>query len=185
MLEMANYLPSPRLVPRDCRLAVYEVADDTPIDIYRWMACRPTGETILPAVHAVNGQRLADARSGILSHCSERRISRWARGLPRWSLFKCPSRTTTHARRRRSSAGRPRSSSGLRGSQIADVGPLRPRSPRSAASNRMGRFRATHCRSLDRRRQCDQLPGRRLRRLGVWASEATVGHAVSPNRAVR
>ena len=28
MLEMANYLPSPRLVPPDYRLAVYEMADD-------------------------------------------------------------------------------------------------------------------------------------------------------------
>ena len=28
MLEMANYLPSPRLVPHDYRLAVYEMADD-------------------------------------------------------------------------------------------------------------------------------------------------------------
>ena len=32
MLEMANYLPSPRLVPRDYRLAVYEMADDALIE---------------------------------------------------------------------------------------------------------------------------------------------------------
>ena len=32
MLEMANYLPSPRLVPRDYRLAVYVVPDDAVIE---------------------------------------------------------------------------------------------------------------------------------------------------------
>ena len=32
MLEMANYLPSPRLVPRDYRLAVYEMADDSVVE---------------------------------------------------------------------------------------------------------------------------------------------------------
>ncbi len=32
MQEMANYLPSPRLVPRDYRLAVYEMADDAAIE---------------------------------------------------------------------------------------------------------------------------------------------------------
>ena len=34
MLEMANYLPSPRLVPSSYRLGIYELADDTPMD--RW-----------------------------------------------------------------------------------------------------------------------------------------------------
>ena len=34
MLEMANYLPSPQLVPSNYRLGVYELPDDTPID--RW-----------------------------------------------------------------------------------------------------------------------------------------------------
>lgn len=34
MLEMANYLPSPRLVPSNYRLGVYEVDDDILID--RW-----------------------------------------------------------------------------------------------------------------------------------------------------
>ena len=34
MLEMANYLPSPRLVPSSYRLGIYEVPDDTPM--YRW-----------------------------------------------------------------------------------------------------------------------------------------------------
>ena len=34
MLEMAHYLPSPRLVPPTVRLAVYEVADDPPTE--RW-----------------------------------------------------------------------------------------------------------------------------------------------------
>ena len=32
MLEMANYLPSPRLVPRNYRLGVFEVDDDIPMD---------------------------------------------------------------------------------------------------------------------------------------------------------
>ena len=32
MLEMANYLPSPRLVPGNYRLGVFEVDDDIPID---------------------------------------------------------------------------------------------------------------------------------------------------------
>lgn len=34
MLEMANYLPSPRLVPSSYRLGIYELPDDTPMD--RW-----------------------------------------------------------------------------------------------------------------------------------------------------
>ena len=34
MLEMAHYLPTPRLVPPTVRLAVYEVADDPPAE--RW-----------------------------------------------------------------------------------------------------------------------------------------------------
>lgn len=34
MLEMANYLPSPRLVPKTYRLGVFEVNDDIAID--RW-----------------------------------------------------------------------------------------------------------------------------------------------------
>ena len=32
MLEMANYLPSPRLVPKSYRLGVFEVDDDVPMD---------------------------------------------------------------------------------------------------------------------------------------------------------
>ena len=32
MLEMANYLPSPRLVPANYRLGVFEVDDDIPMD---------------------------------------------------------------------------------------------------------------------------------------------------------
>jgi RES domain-containing protein len=32
MLEMANYLPSPRLVPRDYRLGIYKVSDSVAID---------------------------------------------------------------------------------------------------------------------------------------------------------
>lgn len=31
MLEMANYLPSPRLIPAAYRLGVYEIAPDTPV----------------------------------------------------------------------------------------------------------------------------------------------------------
>ena len=34
MLEMANYLPSPRLVPTSYRLGVFEVPEDTAVD--RW-----------------------------------------------------------------------------------------------------------------------------------------------------
>ena len=34
MLEMANYLPSPRLVPSSYRLGIFEVPEDTPMD--RW-----------------------------------------------------------------------------------------------------------------------------------------------------
>lgn len=34
MLEMANYLPSPRLIPSGYRLGIYELRDDTPMD--RW-----------------------------------------------------------------------------------------------------------------------------------------------------
>ena len=34
MLEMANYLPSPRLLPANYRLGVFEVDDDIPMD--RW-----------------------------------------------------------------------------------------------------------------------------------------------------
>ena len=36
MLEMANYLPSPRLIPSSYRLGIYELPDDTPMD--RWPA---------------------------------------------------------------------------------------------------------------------------------------------------
>lgn len=31
MLEMANYLPSPRLIPATYRLGIYEIAQDTPM----------------------------------------------------------------------------------------------------------------------------------------------------------
>lgn len=34
MLEMANYLPSPRLIPSSYRLGIYDLPDDTPTD--RW-----------------------------------------------------------------------------------------------------------------------------------------------------
>ena len=36
MLEMANYLPSPRMVPSTYRLGIYEIAADAPI--LRWLA---------------------------------------------------------------------------------------------------------------------------------------------------
>ena len=35
MLEMANYLPSPRLVPPTYRLGIYEIAEDAPAA--RWL----------------------------------------------------------------------------------------------------------------------------------------------------
>ena len=35
MLEMANYLPSPRLVPASYKLGVFEVPEDTAVDRWR------------------------------------------------------------------------------------------------------------------------------------------------------
>ena len=45
MLEMANYLPSPRLVPSSYRLGIFEVPEDTPTD--RWpVADLPTASVM-------------------------------------------------------------------------------------------------------------------------------------------
>ncbi len=33
LLEMSNYLPSPRLIPKSYRLGIYQIADTTPLDI--------------------------------------------------------------------------------------------------------------------------------------------------------
>ncbi len=68
MLEMANYLPSPRLVPDDYRLGVYEIDDDVAVQSWsvadlpeQWNTYPHQAET-----QQLGSQWLTDMRSALL-----------------------------------------------------------------------------------------------------------------------
>ena len=68
LLEMANYLPSPRLVPEDYRLDVYEISDS--IELERWgLDDLPSSWNAHPQraeTQAMGSQWLAGCRTAVL-----------------------------------------------------------------------------------------------------------------------
>ena len=77
MLEMANYLPSPRLIPPAYRLGVYEVAGKMPME--RWTVNDlPVGwdRFPYPAFTQRMGRRLAETGGCVPAGDSERRRAR-------------------------------------------------------------------------------------------------------------